>query len=70
MTVSEYKKVLIKGRISASSDYERLALQGKAYTCYAMILDLRVRAIDELLAKMEGLCDNSIIDDITYEVVA
>ena len=70
MIVSEYKKVLVKGRLNASNDYERLASQGKAYTGYAMILELRIEAIDEILAKIANLCDNSIIDDMTGEVVA
>ena len=70
MIVSEYKKVLIRGRISASKSYEKLALQGKAYTGYAMLLELRIEAIDDILAKIANVCDNSIIDETTGDVVA
>ena len=70
MIVSEYKKILVRGRMSASDGYEKLAMQGKAHTCYAMLLELRIEAIDEILAKLANICDNSIVDDVTYEVIA
>lgn len=53
MSKSDYKQVLTRARAKASSEYERLAMQGRAWTGYAMVLEIRLEAIDNELSKIE-----------------